>query len=145
MRAWLVRGFWLGLLHGGVQTGTSAVSVHSPEAAAPTRYIAIGLVVVVGLLWGALDAWRQLEGRGLAWFAAGLLAGPVAGVVGVAGRSAVDQTGLESLGPALTGGAAFTALLVMATGAVGMGIGNALPQPATPGQPDGAGQPDGSR
>ncbi|MFJ6675646.1 hypothetical protein ACIQMJ_31460 [Actinosynnema sp. NPDC091369] len=129
MRAWLVRGFWLGLFHGGVQTGTSAVGVHSPEAASSTRYIAIGLVVVIGALWGALDAWRGLEGRGVVWFAAALVAGPLAGVTGVVGRSLVDQTGLESLGPALTGGAAFTALLVMAAAAVGMGVGNALPQP----------------
>ncbi|MEU4767156.1 B-4DMT family transporter [Actinosynnema sp. NPDC023794] len=139
MRAWLVRGFWLGLFHGGVQTGTSAVSVHSPEAASSTRYIAIGLVVVIGVLWGALDAWRQLEGRGMVWFVAALVAGPLAGVAGVAGRSLVDQTGLESLGAALTGGAAFTALLVMATAAVGMGLGNAMPQP------DGSRQADGSR
>ncbi|XVS68396.1 hypothetical protein ACQPYE_30250 [Actinosynnema sp. CA-299493] len=136
MRAWLVRGLWLGLFHGGVQTGASAVSVHSPEASSSTRYIAFGLVVVIGVLWGALDAWRLLDGRGMVWFAAALVAGPLAGAVGVAGRSLVDQTGLESLGPALTGGAAFTALLVMATAAVGMGIGNALPQPDDSRQPD---------
>ena len=135
MRAWLVRGTWLGLFHGGVQTGTSAVSVHSPEAASSTRYIALGLVAVIGVLWGALDAWRGLEGRGMVWFAAALIAGPLAGVTGLIGRSLVDQTGLESLGPALTGGAAFTALLVMATAVIGMGLGNALPQP----------KPEGSR
>ncbi|KOX16866.1 hypothetical protein ADK67_39280 [Saccharothrix sp. NRRL B-16348] len=134
----MVRGFWLGLFHGGVQTGTSAVSVHSPEAASSTRYIAIGLVVVIGLLWGALDAWRGLDGRGMVWFAAALVAGPLAGIAGVVGRSLVDQTGLEALGPALTGGAAFTALLVMTTAAVGMAIGNALPQPE-------GSQPEGSR
>jgi hypothetical protein len=121
-----------------VQTGTSAVSVHSPEAASSIRYIAIGLVVVVGLMWGALDAWRGLDGGGMVWFRAALVAGPLAGIAGVVGRSLVDQTGLESLGPALTGGAAFTALLVMATAAVGMGIGNALPQPTGSGQPGGS-------
>ncbi|ONI90310.1 hypothetical protein ALI22I_12885 [Saccharothrix sp. ALI-22-I] len=128
----------MGLFHGGVQTGTSAVSVYSPEAASSIRYIAIGLVVVIGVLWGALDAWRQLDGRGMVWFFAALVAGPLAGIAGVAGRSLVDQTGLESLGPALTGGAAFTALLVMATAGIGMGIGNVLPQPEES-------QPDGSR
>ena len=81
----------------------------------------------------------QLEGRGMVWFAAGLVAGPLAGLASVVGRSLVDQTGLESLGPALTGGAAFTALLVMATAAIGMGIGNVLPQP------DGSRQPNESR
>ncbi|WP_447003172.1 B-4DMT family transporter [Saccharothrix isguenensis] len=139
MRAWLVRGFWMGLFHGGVQTGTSAVSAHSPEAASSIRYIAIALVVVIGLLWGAVDAWRQLEGRGMVWFTAALVAGPLAGIAGVVGRSLVDQTGLEALWPALTGGAAFTALVVMGTAAIGIGIGNALPQP------DASRQPDGSR
>ncbi|MEU4741727.1 B-4DMT family transporter [Actinosynnema sp. NPDC023658] len=129
MRTWLVRGFWLGLLHGAVQTGTAAVGVHSPEAASSTRYIAFGLVVVIGVLWGALDAWRGLDGPGMVWFRAALVAGPLAGVVGVVGRSLVDQTGIEALGSALTGGAAFTALLVMVSAAIGTGIGAALPQP----------------
>ncbi|QFZ22091.1 B-4DMT family transporter [Saccharothrix syringae] len=129
MRAWLVRGLWLGLLHGAVQTGTAAVGVNSPEAGTAVRYIALALVVVVGLLWGALDAWRGLAGAGLVWFLAGLVAGPSAGVVGVLGRSLVDQTGLEALGPALTGGAAFTALLVMVSAGLGVVLGGRLPQP----------------
>ncbi|CCH33569.1 B-4DMT family transporter [Actinosynnema sp. NPDC047251] len=130
MRRWLPRGLWMGLLHGGVQVGTDAVAVHSPGAGSPIRYIALGLVVVAGLLWGALDAWRGLDGRGMVWFFAALVAGPVAGLVGVLGKSAlVDQTGVEALGAALTGGAAFTALLVLATAAIGLGLGNALPQP----------------
>jgi hypothetical protein len=139
MRRWLVRGISLGALHGAVQTGTAAVSAHSPGAASSVRYIALGLVVVVGVLWGALDAWRGMDGAGTVWFATGLVAGPVAGVVGVAGRSLVDQTGLEALGSALTGGAAFTALLVMATGGLGVAIGRKLPQP------DGAGGVGGAR
>ncbi|MDR6595455.1 hypothetical protein ACFFSW_36760 [Saccharothrix longispora] len=129
MRAWLARGSWTGLVHGGVQVGTSAVEVHSPGAASSVRYIALGLLVVIGLLWAALDAWRGLEDRGMVWFFAGLVAGPLAGLVGVVGRSWVDRTGLEALGPALTGGAAFTALLVMATAVVGLAVGGALPQP----------------
>jgi hypothetical protein len=130
MRAWLVRGFWLGLLHGAVQAGTVAVSVHSPDAISRVRLIAFGLVIVAAVLWGALDSWRQFEGRGMAWFFASLLAGPLAGLVGVLGTSLlVDQSGTESLGPALTGGAAFTALVVLVTAAIGMGLGNLLPQP----------------
>ncbi|GAA1297699.1 hypothetical protein [Saccharothrix xinjiangensis] len=128
MRTWPVRGLTLGLLHGAVQTGVVAVGVHSPGAASSTRYIALVLLVVVGGLWGALDAWRGMRGPGMVWFSAGLVAGPVAGVVGVAGRSLVDQTGWESLGSALTGGAAFTALVVMATAGVGVAVGSRLPQ-----------------
>lgn len=130
MRAWLVRGFWMGVLHGGVQTGTAAVAVHSPEASSSVRYIALGLLVVAGLLWGGLDAWRGLVDAGLVWFLSGLVAGPSAGVLGVVGAALlVDRTGVEALGPALTGGAAFTALLVMVTGGLGAAVGRALPQP----------------
>lgn len=126
----------MGLLHGGVQVGTEAVGVHSPGASSALRYIALGLVAVAGVMWGALDTWRQLNGRGMVWFFAALVAGPVAGVVGVLGKSLlVDQTGVEALGAALTGGAAFTALLVMVTAGMGMALGNALPQPE---QPDGS-------
>ncbi|MBP2337841.1 hypothetical protein JOF41_004019 [Saccharothrix coeruleofusca] len=129
MRTWLVRGCWTGLLHGGVQTGTAAVAVHSPEASS-VRYIALALVVAVGLLWGGLDAWRGLAEAGLVWFRSGLVAGPLAGVLGVLGAALlVDQTGVEALGPALTGGAAFTALVVMGTGGLGAALGRALPQP----------------
>ncbi|MFC6088555.1 hypothetical protein [Saccharothrix lopnurensis] len=143
MRTWLVRGFTLGLLHGAVQTGIAAVNAHSPGAASSTRYIALALLVVVGVLWGALDAWRGMGGAGLVWFRAGLVAGPVAGVVGVAGRSLVDQTGLEALGSALTGGAAFTALLVMAAAGVGVAVGGRLPQPE--GVPGEAGREEEAR
>lgn len=130
MGAWLVRGFWMGLLHGAVQAGVVAVAVRSPEAGSAIRLIAFGLVVVVAVLWGALDAWRKFDGRGMCWFFAALVAGPLAGVVGVVGTGAlVDQTGVESLWPALTGGAAFTALVVLASAAIGMGLGNLVPQP----------------
>jgi hypothetical protein len=130
MSAWLVRGFWMGLVHGAVQAGVVAVGVRSPEASSAVRVIAFGLVVVVAVLWGALDAWRKFDGRGMCWFFAALVAGPLAGVVGVVGTGLlVDQTGTESLWPALTGGAAFTALVVLVSAAAGMGLGNLLPQP----------------
>jgi hypothetical protein len=130
MGAWLIRGFWMGMLHGAVQAGVVAVAVRSPEASSSLRYIALGLVVIVAVLWGALDAWRKFERRGMCWFYAALVAGPLAGIIGVLGTSMlVDQTGTESLWSALTGGAAFTALVVLVSAALGMGLGNALPQP----------------
>ncbi|PRY28678.1 B-4DMT family transporter [Umezawaea tangerina] len=136
MGAWLIRGVWMGLLHGAVQAGVVAVNVRSPEASSSVRVIAFGLVVVVALLWGALDAWRGMDGRGLCWFFAALVAGPLAGVLGVLGTGLlVDQTGTESLWPALTGGAAFTALVVLVSAAIGMGVGNLLPQPDESHQP----------
>ncbi|RKT56410.1 B-4DMT family transporter [Saccharothrix australiensis] len=130
MRGWLPRGLWTGVLHGGVQVGTGAVAVHSPGGSAAARYAALGLVVVVGVVWGALDSRRGLDEGGLVWFSAALVAGPVAGVVGVLGRSLlVDRTGVEALGPALTGGAAFTALLVLVAAGPGLALGRVVPRP----------------
>ncbi|SDG12456.1 hypothetical protein SAMN05216553_105453 [Lentzea fradiae] len=113
----------MGLLHGAVQTGVAAVAVRSPEAAS-VRPIALALLVVAALLWGAVDALRGLDGRGMQWFIAALVAGPFAGALGVVGSALlVDQTGQEALWVALTGGAAFTALLVLVPAGAGMLVG----------------------
>lgn len=123
MSPWFVRALWMGLLHGAVQTGVAAVAVRSPEASS-VRPIALGLLVAAGLLWGAVDALRGLAGRGMQWFVAALIAGPFAGALGVIGSSLlVDRTGQEALWVALTGGAAFTALLVLVPASAGMLIG----------------------
>ncbi|GLZ36081.1 hypothetical protein Lesp02_82680 [Lentzea sp. NBRC 105346] len=117
----------MGLLHGAVQTGVAAVSVRSPEATS-IRPIAIGLLIIAALLWGTVDGYRQLPDRGMQWFIAALIAGPFAGALGVIGAALlVDQTGQEALWVALTGGAAFTALLILAPAAIGLVAGNALP------------------
>jgi len=122
----------MGLLHGAVQTGVSAAAVRSPEASS-VRPIAIGLLVAAAVLGGAVDALRDLEGRGMQWFIAALIAGPFAGALGVIGASLlVDQTGQEALWVALTGGAAFTALLVLAPAGLGMLLGGFLAQKASP-------------
>ncbi|SEQ37439.1 B-4DMT family transporter [Lentzea albida] len=126
MAAWFVRALWMGLLHGAVQTGVAAVGVRSPEATS-VRPIALVLLVVAAVLWGAVDALRDLDGRGMQWFVASLVAGPFAGALGVIGAALlVDQTGQEALWVALTGGAAFTALLVLAPAGLGMLLGSFL-------------------
>lgn len=126
MAAWFVRALWMGLLHGAVQTGVAAVGVRSPEATS-VRPIALALLVVAAVLWGAVDALRDLDGRGMQWFVASLVAGPFAGALGVIGAALlVDQTGQEALWVALTGGAAFTALLVLAPAGLGMLLGSFL-------------------
>ncbi|GGN01715.1 hypothetical protein GCM10011609_45450 [Lentzea pudingi] len=134
MSPWFVRALWMGLLHGAVQTGVAAVSVRSPEASS-IRPIALGLLIVAAVLWGAVDTLRELEGRGMQWFIASLIAGPFAGALGVIGSALlVDQTGQEALWVALTGGAAFTALLVLAPAGLGMLLGGFLAKkdPASP-------------
>ena len=126
MRPWFVRALWMGLLHGAVQTGVSAVAVRSPEATS-VRPIALGLLVAAAVLWGAVDRLRELPSPGMQWFIAALIAGPFAGALGVAGSALlVDQTGQEALWVALTGGAAFTALLVLAPAGLGLLLGGFL-------------------
>jgi hypothetical protein len=126
MRPWFVRALWMGLLHGAVQTGVSAVAVRSPEATS-VRPIALGLLIVAAVLWGAVDRLRELPSPGMQWFIAALIAGPFAGALGVIGSALlVDQTGQEALWVALTGGAAFTALLVLASAGLGLLLGGFL-------------------
>jgi hypothetical protein len=126
MRPWFVRALWMGLLHGAVQTGVAAVGVRTPEATS-VRPIAIGLLIAAALIWGALDTLRDLPSRGMQWFIAALIAGPFAGALGVIGSALlVDQTGQEALWVALTGGAAFTALLILAPAGLGMLLGGFL-------------------
>src|SRR5687767_9386276 len=126
MRPWFVRALWMGLLHGAVQTGVAAVAVRSPEASS-VGPIAIGLLIAAAVLWGAVDTLRDLPSRGMQWFIAALIAGPFAGALGVIGSALlVDQTGQEALWVALTGGAAFTALLILAPAGLGMLLGGLL-------------------
>ncbi|GAB2850327.1 B-4DMT family transporter [Lentzea nigeriaca] len=128
MHPWFVRALWMGLLHGAVQTGVAAVGVRSPEATS-IRPIAIGLLIAAAVIWGAVDRLRELPSGGMQWFIAALIAGPFAGALGVIGSALlVDQTGQEALWVALTGGAAFTALLVLAPAGLGMLLGGFLVQ-----------------
>ncbi|MET9630928.1 B-4DMT family transporter [Lentzea sp. NPDC006480] len=132
MRPWFVRALWMGLLHGAVQTGVSAVAVRSPEATS-VRPIALGLLVAAAVIWGAVDRLRELPSPGMQWFIASLIAGPFAGALGVIGSALlVDQTGQEALWVALTGGAAFTALLVLAPAGLGLLLGGFLGEKASP-------------
>lgn len=128
MRPWFVRALWMGLLHGAVQTGVAAVAVRSPEASS-VGPIAIALLIAAAVIWGAVDTLREMPSRGMQWFIAALIAGPFAGALGVIGSALlVDQTGQEALWVALTGGAAFTALLVLAPAGLGMLLGGFLAQ-----------------
>jgi predicted phage tail protein len=132
MRPWFVRALWMGLLHGAVQTGVAAAGVRSPEATS-VRPIAIGLLVAAAVIWGAADRLRELPSPGMQWFIASLIAGPFAGALGVIGSALlIDQTGQEALWVALTGGAAFTALLILAPAGLGMLLGGVLGQKTSP-------------
>src|SRR5699024_3254700 len=62
---------------------------------------------------------------------------PLAGILGVVGRGLfVDQTGVAALGEALTGGAAFLALLVIVPAGIGMFVGSRIIGAARPAAPE---------
>jgi len=132
MRAWLLRGLVLAVVHAAVQTGEAWVRAGNPDAIDWLRPTALGVLVGVAVLWAGLDGWLGRERHGMVWFKAALLAGPVGGVLGVLGQGLfVDATGVEALPVAITGGAAFIALLVLVPAGVGLFIGR-MARPATP-------------
>lgn len=123
MRAWLVRGLVMAVVHAVVQTVVAALRAGHPDWAL-LRPLSLGLLVGVAVFWAGVDGWQRRPDHGLVWFKAALVAGPVAGVLGVIGQGLlVDNTGVESLGAAITGGAAFTALLVVVPAGLGLALG----------------------
>lgn len=117
----------MAVLHGAAITLLAKYAVYHPTD--QTLVISIALAVLVGAaaLWSALDAWRDLPDRGKVWFISALIAGPVAGILYVIGRAVfVDQTGVSELGGALTGGAAFSALLVLIPAGLGLFVGGRI-------------------
>jgi phosphate/sulfate permease len=127
MSAWVIRGLGMAVLHGAAITLLAKYAVYHPTD--QTLVISIALAVLVGAaaLWSALDAWRGLPDRGKVWFISALVAGPVAGILYVIGRAVfVDQTGVSELGGALTGGAAFSALLVLIPAGLGLFVGGRI-------------------
>ncbi|MGO1048749.1 B-4DMT family transporter [Crossiella sp. CA198] len=135
MRSWVWRGLVLAVLHAAAQTAVAAIRVHNPPATTLTQTLTLGFLVALVLAWGTVDG-RRRPACAMTWFYTGLLAGPIAGLLGVLAQSAlVDATGLESLGTAMTGGAAFTALLIAGPALLGTLLGR---RPQTP-----AAQPPG--
>jgi hypothetical protein len=131
MRTWLLRGGVLAVVHACAQTIMAGYEVNHPTSKGTLAAIVLGGLVGVAAVWGVVDTWRSVRGRELAWLWAALLAGWGAGVLGVIGRSIfVDQTGTSELGSALTGGAAFTALLVIVPAGIGMLAGKWITPPA---------------
>lgn len=134
MRPWLTRGLGLALLHAFADTALAKASVYDPTGLLTVKIVVIALLVGAAALWSAIDAWLGREDLGRTWVIASLFVGLASGVLYVIGRGIfVDQSGTEELWPALTGGAAFTALLVMVPAGLGMLVGARLNRPeATP-------------
>ncbi len=120
----------MAVLHGVALTLLAKYAVYHPTD--QTLVVSVALAVLVGAaaLWSALDAWRGLPDRGRAWFIAALVTGVVSGILYVVGRAVfVDQTGVSELGGALTGGAAFSALLVLIPAGLGLFVGERIGRP----------------
>jgi hypothetical protein len=135
----------MAMLHAIAGTALAKAAVYDPTGLTTPKIIVIALLVGAAALWSAIDGWRcavkaadrpagRARPRGLVredlgrtWVIAALIAGPVSGILSVIGRAAfVDQTGTSELWPALSGGAAFTALLVLVPAGLGMFTGGRL-------------------
>lgn len=118
--SWLLRGGVLALVHAAADTVRADFAVQHPTSSTVFEAIMLGVLVAVAAVWGAVDTWRDLPERGKVWLIASLIAGWGAAILGIVGKSIfVDQTGVADLGGALTGGAAFTALLVLVPACIG--------------------------
>ncbi|MEV4142555.1 B-4DMT family transporter [Amycolatopsis sp. NPDC049691] len=127
MSAWVIRGLGMALLHAVALTLLAKYAVYHPTDQTLMTSVALAVLVGAAALWSALDAWRGLPDRGRAWFIAALVAGVVSGILYVIGRAVfVDQTGVSELGGALTGGAAFSALLVLVPAGLGLFVGGRI-------------------
>ncbi|SER54214.1 B-4DMT family transporter [Actinokineospora terrae] len=133
MRTWLTRGAVLAVVHAAVAVTIAALKAADPTGWTTAQALALGSLVAAAAVWAAVDGWRGLPDRGRTWVLAALVAGWGSAVLTVVGRGAfVDQTGVSALGSALTGGAAFTALLVLVPAGVGLVVGPRLDRRTDP-------------
>jgi hypothetical protein len=115
----------MAVVHAVAEILRADFGVQHPTSRTLFEALTLGVLVGVAAVWGAVDKWRGVEDAGRAWLIACLVAGWGAAILGVIGKSIfVDQSGVADLGGALTGGAAFTALLVIVPAAIGLGAGN---------------------
>ncbi|MFF0144266.1 hypothetical protein ATK36_0143 [Amycolatopsis sulphurea] len=128
--AWLTRGLVMAVVHAVAMTLLAKWSVFHPTDQTVPTSLTLAVLVGVAALRSAVDGWLGKPDRGRAWFIAGLVAGVVSGILYVVGRAVfVDETGVSELKSALTGGAAFTALLVLLPAGVGLFVGSRIRRP----------------
>lgn len=131
MQTWVVRGVVLAVVHAVAAVVVAWLKASEPTGQTLVEALVLGVLVGVAATWAAVDAWRGLVDRGRAWVIASLIAGWGSAVLTIIGRAVlVDQTGASSLGQALTGGAAFTALLVLVPAGLGLVVGTKLERPS---------------
>lgn len=124
MQTWLLRGTVLAVVHATANTVVALLRAHNPTGQTTTAALTLGLLAATAAVWAAVDAWKDVPDRGRTWVLACLIAGFASAILGVTARALfVDETSTSALGSALTGGAAFTALLVLIPAALGLLIG----------------------
>jgi hypothetical protein len=130
MRPWLTRGCVMAVLYAAAETLLAAVQVNHPTSGSVLDPIVLAVLVGVSGLWAGVDGWHRKPRRGMNWFYGGLIGGVLAGLLSVIAKALfVDQTGVWALGPALTGDAAFIALLIMVPAGLGIAVGGRLTPP----------------
>jgi hypothetical protein len=133
MRPWLTRAAVLALLHAAADTLISYYRLGEPTALSVPRGIALGVLVGVALLWGGLDGLQRKLDRGRTWALAAIFGGLLAAVLGLIAKAILlSQTNGEDVWPAITGGAAFTALLILIPAGIGIAVGGAMKSPRQP-------------
>ncbi|MGX7829251.1 B-4DMT family transporter [Actinokineospora sp. 24-640] len=130
MRTWLVRGLVMAVVHAAAAVLVALLRAGDPTGQSTVAALVLGVLTGTAAVWAAVDAWKDVPDRGRAWVIACLIAGWGSAVLAVLGRALfVDETGASALGSALTGGAAFTALLVLVPAALGLLVGPRLGRP----------------
>lgn len=131
MQPWLVRGCVMAVVYAVAETLLAGVQVDHPGLGSVLDPVLIALLVGVSGAWAGVDGWLRRPRRGMNWFYAGLVGGVLAGILSVIGRAAfVDQTGVWALSSAVTGDAAFVALLIMLPAGLGVFVGGRLTPPS---------------
>lgn len=121
---WVLRALVLSGVYGVAQTVFVALRSFVPDLATLWSVLLLALVLAVGILWVGAEIVLDRRPPEWTWLFAALAAGPGAGLLTwILNAVLVDDTGVADLQPALVGRASFTALLILASVAVGSRLG----------------------
>jgi hypothetical protein len=133
MRPWLTRAAVLAVLHAAADTLIAYYRLGEPTALSVPRGVALGVLVGIAALWAALDGLRHKLDRGRNWVLAAIFGGLFAAILGLIAKAVLlSQTSGEDVWPAITGGASFTALLILIPAGLGLAVGGAMKSPRQP-------------
>ena len=124
VRPWVLRALIMTLLYGVGQTLFVALSARLVDLTTLWSVLLLGIVLLVGLVWGGAEVIADRVPPEWTWLKASLVTGPAAGLLSwILLLSFVDSVGVEDLGASLVGRASFTVLLVLASVSLGSRFG----------------------